>query len=41
MLIRDWLPHPMTLDGIHLSPHGATVVAGWLRPYVQAAMDRR
>jgi len=34
MLAHSWLPQPMTLDGIHLSPHGASVVARWLRPYV-------
>ncbi len=38
MLAPGWMPQPMTLDGIHLSPHGATVVAQWLRPYVMEAL---
>lgn len=38
MLAPGWMPQPMTLDGVHLSPHGATLVAQWLRPYVMEAL---
>jgi len=34
LLARDHLDHPLTLDGIHLSPVGAEKVAEWLEPYV-------
>ena len=38
LLFRQWLPNPLTLDGIHLSPNGATRVADWLEPYVRQAL---
>jgi len=38
MLAPGWMPRPMTLDGVHLSPRGATAVARWLRPYVMEAL---
>jgi lysophospholipase L1-like esterase len=34
----DRLAEPLTLDGIHLSPAGATKVANWLEPYVRRAL---
>jgi lysophospholipase L1-like esterase len=38
LLARDRLEHPLTLDGIHLSPVGAAEVAEWLEPYVAGAL---
>jgi lysophospholipase L1-like esterase len=35
MLARERLTTPYTLDGIHLSPKGATTVANWLEPYAR------
>jgi len=34
LLLHDRLADPLTLDGIHLSPAGATKIADWLKPYV-------
>ena len=34
LLLHDRLADPLTLDGIHLSPAGATKIAEWLKPYV-------
>lgn len=41
LLARDWLTDPLTVDGIHLSPAGATAVARWLEPYLVAALTRK
>jgi len=38
LLARRWLNDPLTTDGIHLSPTGATRVADWLAPYVRGAL---
>jgi len=35
LLFRGFLERPMTIDGIHLSPEGAAIVANWLEPYVR------
>jgi lysophospholipase L1-like esterase len=40
LLLRDRLPDPLTIDGIHLSPTGATRVAQWLEPYLVLAHRR-
>lgn len=38
LIARDLLAEPLTIDGIHLSPAGATRVADWLEPYVKQAL---
>ena len=38
LVARDRLAEPLTLDGIHLSPAGATKVANWLEPYLRRAL---
>lgn len=41
LLFRDRLANPLTIDGIHLSPHGASRVADWLAPYIAQAAGYR
>ncbi len=40
LLCRDRLAEPLTIDGIHLSPTGASRVAEWLEPYLALAERR-
>jgi lysophospholipase L1-like esterase len=40
LIARDHLKQPLTIDGIHLSPAGATKVANWLEPYVGRLLKR-
>ncbi len=39
LLARPYLPNPLTIDGIHLSPTGARNVAQWLEPYLRLALN--
>lgn len=39
LIARAYLPNPLTIDGIHLSPAGARNVARWLEPYVRQALN--
>ena len=39
LLARDHLANPLTIDGIHLSPSGATRVADLLQPFVTQALS--
>src|SRR5262249_15159113 len=41
LLIKDHLKKPMTIDGIHLSPHGARLVADWLKPYIRQILGSK